>query len=155
MKKVLIPVIVFFVIVLGSIIFFINSSFQLTQYTKATHFHINTVIDGGTLETELDGVRTQIAGRNLQRVEWVLDISAKQKIYRKPEINEDEAIYFYFSDSAEYVLAKDPGDSNSVYIFYKYKNMKMRFHLEGYNAWDWATRAVSPEGIYMENIVLD
>ena len=155
MKKVLIPVIVFFVIVVGSIIFFVGSSYQLTQYTKATHYHVNTVIAGGSLETEYDGVRTQIVGRNLQRVEWVLDIFAKQRIRRVPEINEDEAIYFYFSDSAEYILAKDPEDNNSVYIFYEYKNMKMRFHLEGYMAWDWATKAVSPDGIYIENIVLD
>lgn len=155
MKKILIPVIVFFVVVVGSIIFFVNLSFQLTQYSKATNFHISTLLDGYTLTTEYNGVETQVVGRNIQRVGWVLDISEKERIRRKPEYNENEAIYFHFSDSAEYILAKDPKDDNSVYIFYEYKNMRLRFHLEGYNAWKWATEAISPEGIYRENIVLN
>lgn len=155
MKKVLIPVAVFFIVVIGSMAFFINESFQLVQYEKATRFHISTLSDGGTLTVDHNDVTTQIVGRNVQRVGWVLDISAKERIRKNPEFNESDAIYFHFSDGAEYVMAKDPEDADSVYILYEYKNNKLRFHLEGYKAWDWATRTVSPDGLYIENIVID
>ncbi|MBN1624694.1 MAG: hypothetical protein JXN10_04105 [Clostridia bacterium] len=155
MKKVLIPVVVFFVLVIGSIIFFVNASFQIVQYGKSTRFHISTLSDGATLTVDHNGVTTQVIGRNIQRVGWVLDISDKERVYRKPDFNEDDAIYFHFSDSAEYIIAQDPEDSDSVYILYEYKGKKLRFHLTGYRAWYWATEAVSPEGIYIENIVIE
>jgi len=155
MKKIIIPVAAFFVIVLGIIIFYISSSYQLVQYGKDTRFHIATLSDGGTLTAELDGLKTQVIGRNVQRVGWVLDISEKSKVWKKPDYNENEAIYLTFSDGAEYVIAKDPEDSNAIFILYEYNSKKVRFHLEGYNAWSWATRATAPDGLYIENIVLN
>jgi hypothetical protein len=155
MKKVLIPVVVFFVLVVGSIIFFVNASFQLVQYGKATRYHISTLSEGETLIVDYNDVTTQVIGRNIQRVGWVLDIADKDRIHKNPSFNEDEAIYFHFSDGAEYILAKDPNDSDSVFILYEYKGKKLRFYLTGYRAWYWATEAVSPDGLYMENIVIE
>ncbi len=154
MKKILIPVIVFFVIAIGGIIFSISINYTKVQFGKDTMFHMMTVGEGGALTAEYKNVKTNVIGRNLQRVNSVLGVSTITRIYRKPTYDGNEAAYLKFSDGAEYIIAPDPDVSDGVFIIYKYKNKKLVFKVKGYNSMTWIKKAISPSGIYNSNEVI-
>ena len=155
MKKFLIPVIVFFIVVIGGIIFAISTNYVKVQFSKDLMFHMMALQDGETLTAEYNNVTTNVVGRNLQRVNSVLGVSAINRVYKKPGFDSDKAVYLTFSHGAEYIVAVDPSESDGVFIFYEYKNKKQVFKVSGYNSITWIKKAVSPSGIYNNNEVLD
>lgn len=155
MKKVIIPVIAFFVLSIGFIVFSISQSYVKVQYGKDAMFHMMTLDDGATVTATCDGVSTNVIGRNTQRIYSTLTVSELKRIFKKPEWDEKSAIYLNFSDGAKYIIAHDPSENDGVFIFYTYKNKTLRFKVSGYNSYNWLKRAISPEGIFNKNELLD
>ncbi|MBN2558331.1 MAG: hypothetical protein JXB33_06230 [Clostridia bacterium] len=155
MKKIVIPVVVFFVVIIASIIFAVSDSYTRVQYGKDTMFHRMTLDEGGTLEAEYDDVTTLVAGRNLQRIYSSLTVSEMKRIYKKPSWDPDTAIYLRFSDGAQYIIAEDPSVIDGVFILYTYKKENIRFTLSGYKTFDWIKRAIAPDGIYNDNPIIE
>jgi len=154
MKKFIIPVILFFVIVIGSIIFAVSESYDRVQYDKDAMFHSMSLSNDGTLTAEYKGIVTQVLGRNTQRIHSMLTVSAKKRLYFKPTYDENETIYLTFSDGAEYIVVENTSMNDSVYIKYSYKKKSQWFKITGYNSLKWAKQAISPDGIYIENILI-
>lgn len=155
MKKIIIPVIVFFVLSIGSIVFAISESYTKVQYGKDTMFHMMTLDEGETVTATCDGVSTNVLGRNTQRIYSTLTVSEIKRIFSKPKWDEETAIYLDFSDGAKYIVAHDPSEDDGVFIIYSYKNKNLRFKVSGYNSYNWLKRAISPEGIFNKNELLD
>lgn len=153
MKKVLIPLAAIFVIGLGTIIFFLFMNFTRVQYQKDTEAHFMAAEEGDVTATYA-GQTTLVAPENLNRVFWVLTISARKHVLIKPDCNLDDALVLNFPDDAQYTLALDSSDGNVMYICYTDDGKDQWLRIEGYAAMDWAVRAVSPEGIYGPNEVI-
>ena len=155
MKKILIPVIIFFVVVISGITFSISTNYVKVQFSKDLMFHMMALQDGETLTAEYNDVTTNVTGRNLQRVNSVLGVSAKNRVYKKPEYDFEKAVYLTFSHGAEYIVAEDQSVNEGIFIFYSYKSKKQVFKVHGYNSMTWIKKAVSPSGIYNSNDVID
>lgn len=155
MKKYIIPVIIFFVISIGSVIFFVSSSYTLVQYKKDTRYHITTLQENETLTATYKEVTTQVVGRNSSRIYSLLTVSEIKQIHKKPTYAENNAIQLNFSDGATYIVVEDPSINDSIFILYSYKNKKLYFKISGYNSLEWTEKAISPEGLFNENILID
>ena len=155
MKKIIIPLVVFFVITIGGIIFAVSDSYTKVQYEKDALFHMMSLEEGGSLVAEYDNTVTKVLGRNISRINKVITVSELKRLYSKPDWDENAAIFLRFSDGAEYIIAEDPSVDDGVFILYSYKNKKLRFKVNGYNSFDWAKKAISSDGIFNENEVLD
>jgi len=154
MKKVIIPVVIFFIIVIGGISFAVADSYAKTQYGKDTMFHIMTLSDGGILTAQYKDVKTQVTGRNTQKFYSVISVFELKRLYTKPDWDAEDAVYLNFSDGAEYIVALDPSVNDGVFIIYSYKNKTIYFKVSGYNTMSWVKKAVSPSGIYSTNEVI-
>ncbi len=155
MKKFLIPVLVILGIFLATTIFAIYLNYSKVQYEKDLLFHNLRLEDGGELICEYNGMTTRILGGNITRISKVVSVSERRRLFKEPEYNKDEAIYIQFSDGAEYIIAVDESMEDAVFVIYKYKNKEQYYSIQGYNSFDWAQRAVSPEGTSSTNEVIE
>lgn len=151
MKKILIPAIIFMSVLIGFITFGISRSYAKVQYEKDVLSHVMSARSEGNLEAEYQGTKTKVLGQNVQRINAVLTVSEMKRLYKKPPFDEENGVYLSFPDGAEFILVVDPDIADGAYIKYSYKNRNKWFHVEGYDTMMWATRAISPEGIYIEN----
>ncbi|MCK5759019.1 MAG: hypothetical protein KAH14_07980 [Clostridiales bacterium] len=154
MKKIIIPVVIFFIIVIGSIAFAVADSYAKTQYGKDTMFHMMTLSEGEILTGEYKDVKTQVTGRNTQKIYSVISVWELKRLYKRPAWDAEEAVYLNFSDGAEYIVAVDPSINDGVFIIYSYKNRTKYFKVNGYNTMSWVKKAISPSGIYSTNEVI-
>ena len=154
MKKIIIPVILFLVIAIGSMVFAISDSYSRVQYDKDAMFHMMSLSQDGTLTAEYQGTVTQVLGRNTQRINSLLTVKAINRLYFKPSYAEENTIFLTFSDGAEYIIAENTDEDDSVFIRYSYKKKIQWYKITGYNSLNWAIKAISPEGIYRENLVI-
>ena len=154
MKKIIIPVVIFFIIVIGGISFAVADSYAKTQYGKDTMFHIMTLSEGEILTAQYKDITTQVTGRNTQKIYSVISVFELKRLYIKPDWDAKEAVVLNFSDGAEYTVAIDPSVNHGVFIIYSYKNKTIYFKVNGYNTMQWVKKAVSPSGIYSTNEVI-
>ncbi len=154
MKKIIIPVVIFFILVIGSIAFAVADSYAKTQYGKDTMFHMMGLSEGEILTCEYKDIKTQVTGRNTQKIYSVISVYELKRLYSKPDWDAKEAIYVNFSDGAEYIVALDPSINDGVFIIYSYKNKTIYFKVNGYNTMSWVKKAISPSGIYSTNEVI-
>lgn len=154
MKKYVIPVILFFVIVIGSIIYGITISFNRVQYGKETSLHAARVQEGGELIAEYNGVTTKVTGQNVDRLTKAIMVTETENLLSKPEYDANTSITLKFSDGATYIVAHDDSSDDSVFVIYSYKVKEYYIRIEGYNAFSWVEKAISPQGIYNENFIV-
>ncbi|MBN2878305.1 MAG: hypothetical protein JXN65_01625 [Clostridia bacterium] len=155
MKKFLIPVLTILGIFLVTAVFAIYLNYSKVQYDKDLLFHNLRLQDGGELICEYNGMTTRILGGNVSRISKVVNVYEKRRLFKEPEYNKDEAIYLTFSDGAEYIIAVDESMDDAVFVIYKYKNKEQYYSIQGYHSFDWAQRAVSPEGTSNPNEVVE
>lgn len=156
MKKIVIPVAVFMVFIIAGIVFTISLSYAQVEYDKATLVHkLDASRGGGELLAEYMGQKTRVAILNLDRVEWLVTISERRRLFFRPKYDAETAVYLHFSDGAEYIVAENPNEEDSVFVLYGYQNKNLYFSITGYSAMSWAVRVVSPEGIYSTNEVIE
>lgn len=154
MKKFIIPVVIFFVIVIGGISFAVADSYTKTQYGKDTMFHMMSLSEDGTLTAQYKDIKTQVTGRNTQKIYSVISVFELKRLYRKPDWDTKEAVYLSFSNGAEYIVSLDDSIADGAFIIYTYKNKTIYFKVNGYNTMSWVKKAVSPSGIYSTNEVV-
>lgn len=155
MKKFLIPVILFLVIVVGSIVFAVSMSYSRVQYGKETFLHLARLEDGGELLAEYNGVTTKINRDNVNRIMKAISVTETDYLVSKPEYNSETAITLKFSDGATYTIAHDESEDDSIFVIYSYDGKEFYLRTKGYNSFSWVERGVSPEGIYNENEIID
>lgn len=155
MKKLLIPVLLILTLLIGFIIYAVSYNFNRVQYEKDVLSHLMNLQEGGQLTAQYNGQTTLVLGNNVVRIQKVLGVSDRRKLYLKPDYDEDEAIVLDFSDGAQYIIAVDESMHDAVFIKYSYRNKETWYRVDGYNSFGWAQRAISPEGITSENQVIE
>lgn len=155
MKRFLIPALVFLAIFFSVTIMAINQSYQKTQYNKDMMAHMMRISEGGELIAEYDGQTINVLGRNIDRLRKVVTVSDKKWLYKSPKYDEDEAIVLTFPDGGKYIVAEDDSMDDAVFLLYTYKNRKLFFSIAGYSSFSWAQKAISAEGIYNSNEIID
>lgn len=156
MKKIAIPVILFVVIAVGSIVFGVSISYRKVQYQKDAVAHVFVVNeDGGELVAEYNGVTTKVLGQNVDRVFKAIKGNEMEYLFSRPKYNNDTAIKLKFSDGATYEVAHDNPEEDSVFVIYNYKGKNYFIRIKGYNSFSWLERAISPQGIYNENEIIN
>ncbi len=85
----------------------------------------------------------------------VLTISERRQVFFKPDCDMAGAVVVVFPDGAQYAVVPDTSAADAAYICYTDDGKDQWFRVEGYGAMDWMTRAVSPEGIYEANEVVE
>jgi hypothetical protein len=154
MKKIVIPLVVFLVLAIGSVVFFISMAYTQVQFDKDTQSHMIAVQSGGELTASYAGQETRISADNLSRVEWLLTISERERLFFKPDCDLNDAVCFCFSDGAQYAIAPDASADDAVFLCYSADGSDLWFRIEGYNAMDWAVRTASAEGVNGPNEVI-
>lgn len=155
MKKYIIPVALFLVVVIGSIIFGVSMSYKRVQYGKETSLHVARVHEGGELIAEYDGVTTKVVGQNVDRLMKAIIVTETEHLVSRPEFDRGTSITLKFPDGATYIIAHDDSCDDRVFVIYSYKGKEYYTRTEGYNSFSWVERAISPQGIYNENILVD
>lgn len=155
MKKVVIPVLIFFGLLLGVVIFFVGMRFSQVQYEKDVQAHFMEIAEGGELTAESGGQTTRISADNWGRAQWLFTITERKRLFLTPDVSSDGSIVFTLSDGAEYTVYPDTSAEDSAYLHYTYGSHSLWFRVEGYAVMDWATRLASPEGVYSPNEVIE
>lgn len=156
MKKIAIPIILFVIIAVGSIVFCVSISYRKVQYQKDAVAHIIDVKeDGGELVAEYNGVTTKVVGQNVDRVFKAIKGNEMEYLFSRPEYDSDTSITLKFSDGATYVVAHDNPEEDSVFVIYNHKGKDYLIRIKGYNSFSWLERAISPQGIYNENEIVN
>lgn len=151
MKKFIIPVILFFIIAVGSIIIAVSMSYSRVQYGKETFMHLARMEDGEELIAEYNGETTKITAENANRIMNAISVSETDYLVTKPEYNGDTAITLEFSDGATYIVAHDESEDDSIFVIYSYDGKEFYLKTKGYNSFSWVERGISPQGILNEN----
>lgn len=154
MKKILIPIFIFLAFAIGFLIFITSLSYSRIQYEKDTLAHVMDVDSGGELVAEYNGETTKVLGQNVYRIKSSITVTERERLFSKPKYNSDEVITLKFSDGATYIVVQDDSENDSVFIIYNYKGKNLYLKIEGYNSFSWVKRAISPQGIFNENIVI-
>ncbi len=157
MKKYIIPVVIFFIVVIGGIIFAVSINYNKVQYQKDTRFHVMTLKKTGILTAKYNNIETLIAPENIQKIYTSLTVKDIIFLFTMPKFDESKSIYLNFSDGGKYVIARNTEDTkntDSVFIIYEYKTRKVIFKLSGYNTFYWIEKSISPEGLYAKNKIL-
>jgi hypothetical protein len=127
--------------------------FTQVQYEKDTQAHIVAVQGGGGLAPGYAGQDTRISTDNPGRVQWLLTISERQRLFIGPDCDPDEAVCFYFPDGAQYTLTPDDSVGDAAYLCDS-DGGDLWFRIEGDDAMDRAVHIVSPEGVNGPNEVI-
>lgn len=154
MKKVVIPVLVFFGLMIGAIAFFVGVRFSQVQYEKDTQAHFMAIAQDGEMTAAYEGQTVLVSADNWGRAQWLLTITERKRLLFGPDVSEDGAVVFSLSDGAEYTIIPDTSADDAVYIRYACEGANKWFRVEGYDVMSWATRVASPEGVYGPNEII-
>jgi hypothetical protein len=157
MKKVVIPVLIFFGLLLGAVIFFVGVRYSQVQYEKDTQGHFVAIAqdENGQMTAKSGGVTVLVSPDNWGRGQWLFTITERKRLASKPDVSLDDGIVFTLSDGAVYTVVADTSAEDAAYICYTFEGRDKWFRIEGYKVMDWATRLASPEGIYAPNEVIE
>ncbi len=155
MKKVVIPVLVFFGLMVGAIVVFVGIRFSQVQYEKDTQAHFMAIAQDGEMTAVCGDQTTLVSPDNWGRAQWLLTITERKSLMFKPDASLDGAVVFSLSDGTEYTIATDESAEDSVYICYAFEGREKWFRVEGYDIMNWAMRVASPEGVYAPNEVIE
>ena len=155
MKKLLAIVIAFLMIGFLAVAIPVSLRYDYIQYGKDMLAHDLNLQDGGDLIAAYHGQKTRIIGGNIERLEWAMTLTERQRVFRKPSYEPAEAVTIDFPDGARYSVVADPVTADKIYIFYTYKSKDRCYSIQGYSAMSWIVKAISPEGVSSGNEVLD
>lgn len=155
MKKVVIPVLVFFGLMVGAIVFFVGVRFSQVQYEKDTQAHFMAIAEDGEMTAVYEEQTVLVSADNWGRAEWLLTITERKRLWSSPDVGTDGAVVFNLSDGAEYTIIPDASADDAVYICYAFEGREKWFRVEGYTVMSWAKRVASPEGVYAPNEVVE
>lgn len=155
MKKYLLVVIILLGGMIAVVAVTISGNYNKVQFSKDLQYHMTTISEGGTLTATYKDTTTNVVGRNLQRINSVVGVSAAERTFKRPEYDENDAVTLSFSHGAEYIIVPNPDVEDGVFIFYSYKNKDQVYKVSGYNSMIWVRKAISPSGIYNPNEVLN
>ena len=155
MKKLLVLVIAFLVFGFLAIAIPVSLRYDYIQYEKDMLAHDLKLQDGGDLVAEYHSQKTRILGGNIERLEWAMTLTERQRVFKKPSCEFAEAVTIDFPDGARYIVVADPVAADKIYIFYTYKGKDRCYSIQGYNAMGWIVKAISPEGVSSANEILN
>lgn len=105
------------------------------------------------LYAEQNGVKTQVLGGNLSRISRLLTPSEAKHLMRIPEMEPE--ITLSFSNGDVIRIASDDAADDRAIVLLDYSGKRTAFAIEGYRVIKNVGTAVSPEGFYDENILME
>ncbi|MDD4139499.1 MAG: hypothetical protein PHX81_04720 [Eubacteriales bacterium] len=153
MKKIIIIIAVVMAVGLTAIIVPIALRYDSVQYEKNMLAHIMSSDDG--LVAEYDGQKTLVVGRNINRVASTLSPATRKRLFRKPDFDPNQTVVITFPDGARFTVSPAGESGDTAYIVYSHRSQTRYFSVTGLKTFDWITRAISPEGVYNENEIID
>lgn len=142
MKKLVIPVVVLLVLGIAAIIIPLTMRYDYVQYEKNVLAHFMSCDDDQTPTAEYQGVKTQIPEKQLNRLQWLLTITERQRVFIFPEYDAAAAVTIVFPDDASFTIVEAADAADKVFIFYTYNGKKRCYSVEGYDAFQWLLKII-------------
>jgi len=150
MKKYVIIVAAFIVLGIVALAIPMWIRYDYIQYEKDIQAHVLSC-SKGDLIAEYKGEKTKVLGQNISKLQTVITVSERSLVFFRPKYDPETAVKLTFPDEAELVIVEDSAKTDKIYIFYHHQSANRCYAVEGYDAFNWITEAISPEGIYQAN----
>lgn len=154
MKKVVIPVIIFFIIALAAVYMPLSIRFDYFRYENELTAHLAGQKTGGEIFAEYKGQRTRVMDGNADKLIWAVTLTDRKRIFMKPGYDPTEAVMVFFPDGAELIIAPLEKTGDKVLIVHIFEGRTRYYSLEGYNTIGWVQKSICPEGYYVPNEVV-
>ncbi|MGN1308128.1 MAG: hypothetical protein ACI4V3_10715 [Faecousia sp.] len=156
MKKVVLAVVALLVVGgLGAVIFFVVRSYDNNTYNRRLLIHPASITAEAPAVAEYDGMRVAISPRNITRIMDDVGRKSRDNVYLRPDYVTETAVKITFPDGAEYIVGQDPEDEQRCYILYSYDGSSLYYSTYKLSTLDWVRKAVSPDGLYEPNTILE
>lgn len=155
MKKYVIPVVIVLLCGVGFLVYTLSMSYSKVQFRNDASAHFMDVYTGGEILAEYNGITTRVSNQNTSKIKSAITVSERKALRSEPEFDSEKAITLDFSDGARYVVAEDGSGDDVAFVLYSYEGKNTYLRIEGYNTFSWIKKAISPEGIYVENEVIE
>jgi hypothetical protein len=154
LKKLVWIVVIFLVAAITALVVPIALRYDHIQYEKDMLAHVMSCNDGDLI-AKYQGQTTRVIGRNIDRISSTLTVTERKKLLRKPEFDAASAITLQFPDGAFFTVAPSQSDDQTAFVHYQYKGKNRYLSITGYRTMHWISKAISPQGLYQENEVIE
>lgn len=156
MKKMILAVVALLAVGgLGAMLFFVMRSYDNNTYNRRLLSHPASITAEAPAIAEYDGMRVALSSRNVTRVMEDVGRKSRDDVYLRPDYVAETAVKITFPDGAEYIVGLDPEDEQRCYILYSYDGSSLYYSTYKLATFDWVRKAVSPDGLYEPNTVLE
>lgn len=151
MKKVVIPIIIFFIVATASVYIPVSIRLDYFRYENELIAHLAAQKEGGDIIAEYKGRMTRLMDGNADKLIWAATLTERQRIFIKPEYDQSEAVTVTFSDGGELIFAPLEQTGDKALIAHDFEGRTRYYSLKGYKTMEWVLKIISPEGYYAPN----
>lgn len=156
MKKILIPVAIFFLIAIGSMGIAVKLRMDDIQYERELVAHLASVkTTNRSAEAESSGVTVRIAQGNLGYIASALTRTERLRKLGLPNVTGCETATVVFPDGAKFViyeLQKAENNQKDIScVQYTFANRQRIYTIEGYGTMERIRSCISLQGFVVEN----
>lgn len=154
MKKVVIPIIIFFIVAIAAVYIPVSIRLDYFRYENELTAHLAAQKEGGEIIAEYKGQKTRLIDGNADKLIWAATLTERQRIFIKPGYDEADAATILFSDGAKLIFAPLEETGDKALIVYIFEGRTRYYSLKGYKTMEWVFKIISPEGYYAPNEVV-
>ncbi len=158
MKKIVIPVIIFLLILGGLIGYGIARATEYMTYTRQCSVHIIDIAQGSgqVVAEDTDGTKTILKFANADGFITAVTRADTEFILFKSGLDEMPCVKVEFPDGAKFeVFDGGKKDKDDVaYVRYTYKNKSKLFRIIGYRTFERVRLCISPGGMNGQNSIV-
>lgn len=151
MKKILIPVIAVFIV----IVLFFGGAIWLKDdqlaYERELVKHFAVAMSEGGIRAVENGVTTYLADSNSEKLRPVLCRAERSYEPFRRRTEGARVIELYVDDEMTIVVEEPDPNVDTVYIYYTCGSKQRTLSISGYQTMRWVDSIVSPEGYYGPN----
>lgn len=151
MKKVVIPIVIFFIIAIASIYIPVSMRLDYFRYENELTAHLAAQKEGGEIIAEYKGQKIRLLDGNADKLIWAATLTERQRIFKKPDYDETAAVTIFFPDGAQLIFAPLEETGDKALIVHIFEGRTRYYSLKGYKTMEWVQRIISPEGYYVPN----
>ena len=143
MKKLIIPVVVLLLLGIAAVAVPIALRYDYVQYEKNVLAHFMSGDDTQAPTAEYQAEKTQIPEKQMDRLQWLLTITERQRVFIFPDYDAAAAVIVAFPDGALFTIVEAADAPDKVFIFYTYNGKRRCYSVEGYNAFQWLLKIIN------------
>lgn len=151
MKKVVIPIIIFFIIAIAAIYIPVSIRLDYFRYENELTAHLAVQKEGGEIIAGYKGQKTRLIDGNADKLIWAATLTERHRVFIKPGYNEADAVTILFSDGAKLIFAPLEETGDKALIVHVFGGRTRYYSLKGYKTLEWVKRIISLEGYYVPN----